>query len=1232
MRNRKKLLSILLALAMSLYALPTVWAEELTQQIQDAPENSYTDTVVTVPPQIEDADIDSTVTVSSQTEDTNTDNIETTPPQTEDSNTGNTETTPPQTEDSNTGNTETTPPQTEDTNTDSTESAPPQNDENTAFNENDISVMSLLPLKTVRSDVTIDRSSGIPAGLEDKPRYSFFVREALTDILREKGIISGSESYSGIIMYSPNDDDYKAVGWNDIIECNYRYSYPYFILGDDQLNINNVRYHVYIEYNFISDVIKNSTFNVYNKDREAINIYGDSISNDIYTYGPNENAFYADYTVSANELGENEIPGFLITLPNGHSASDIEIYEGLIYSADELDSSVNVNIASKVISDGANKEPYKLDSYDYPDNYSGSRSCYKDLTFVITNENGDKNYFPVKYNVTIAENHILLDLYPYYSSRYVRFADDLENNVYINVAKANNFNSLNVYAHAYYYDYIDEDFDGDGKYDSSKIDFACFGYYNSKEAALQAGETDIKDELFTYSGKNIDFSKCKNKTAYLSNNTEIKVKMIQVTAFDTYGMVHHGTEFLGIDGTSASEYVPSLSDDTYFNVRGANKDNNRGNKSYLDDYIVHSSDDSYFKNGYQTVFILDSNRPVTENIIYPTFTNSNGARIYIGNDVAQESDTTPLQTSGESPIKFESGKAIQYSAASESGTHLKNYWVTFVTQQRGPKLFVNATNNSDHYSDSGKPQREVFLNSRYGYHHDIFFANIGDSELNGINASLSGDTKGVKLDDYWTVTDSSVKKLAPFTKTYEPDNIAKVRLVPENEDMFGSISGTLNISTANGGSVDIELTGIAGTPKIVTDTLYDGVKYVPYSCVIMTNSMYESDAMQFSISSGALPAGIELRPNGEIYGIPTETGEFTFDVQAKYVGNKEFDSPEYTVVHQYTLVIKDNTDENVNSVNEDVQGYMLTKRVSRDIKVYYSRENGGIPVVDKIEMDSDIFWSEGSYSNEFLAFYIDGEKLAEGVDYIAEDGSTKITVRSQTFGHISMTGNDIPHTLAAEFRTDGKTKDLKRSAQNVYLDYIYNSNPDVIPDVSDGNTSSSASGNTNMSVFDSDKVNGSVNVVMTIVDASGVPISDLSVELHSSPVYSKTDVSGSAKFDSVEFGRHKLYITDPISNKKVSKSFTILSGLDTNIRGNVITAANGEKINLKIEFDGKKLNFISVLTDVSSDAGINEDGTLFWDNYRPIASAGKKAIVFAASSTAAFLIVLLAKKKYQKRL
>lgn len=1230
MRNRKKLLSTLLALAMSLYALPTVWAEEITQQIQDAPENSYTDTVVTVPPQIEDADIDSTVTVSSQTEDTNTDNIETTPPQTEDSNTGNTETTPPQPEDSNTGNTETTPPQTDDTNTDSTESAPPQNDENTAFNENDISVMSLLPLKTVRADVTIDRSSGIPAGLEDKPRYSFFVREALTDILREKGIISGSQEYEKMIMYSytsyTNDhNSYKPIGWNDIITLESKSDIVYFILGGDQLDINNVIYRMSVSFNFIADAVKNSKINIFNSNRDEISVYGGNISDDINSSG----GFFTSGCIASNyTFGENECPSFLITLPNGYSEENVEIYGGLIHNVIELEG--NVNIASQVINNGTNKEPYKMDIFDVSEELTSKLNFYyKDLTFVLTQENGNKVFFPVRYSVNLTKNFVSLNLIGYSDRASLKFPNG--NYQTVKVAEATNFDNVNAYVKANYRNYIDN------ISDVSKIDFACFGYYDSKEAALTVGEQDIKNNLFKDQGQKVPFKKCQDIKAYSKNNKEINVKMIQVTVVDTYGMVHHSIDYLGIvnDLTSLNPpspptpIIPPDPDSTYFSISGAysmSGEDNNANRKYFRVYDIPYFDDSYDRNGYQTVFILDNGKPVTDNIIYPTFYTS-AYKVFADDS----SGSNKEQISGKTPLDFESGRVIQYSALSESGKYTQNYWVTFVTQQRGPKLFVNATNNSDHYSDSGKPQREVFLNSRYGYHHDIFFANIGDSELNGINASLSGDTKGVKLDDYWTVTDSSVKKLAPFTKTYEPDNIAKVRLVPENEDMFGSISGTLNISTANGGSVDIELTGIAGTPKIVTDTLYDGVKYVPYSCVIMTNSMYESDAMQFSISSGALPAGIELRPNGEIYGIPTETGEFTFDVQAKYVGNKEFDSPEYTVVHQYTLVIKDNTDENVNSVNEDVQGYMLTKRVSRDIKVYYSRENGGIPVVDKIEMDSDIFWSEGSYSNEFLAFYIDGEKLAEGVDYIAEDGSTKITVRSQTFGHISMTGNDIPHTLAAEFRTDGKTKDLKRSAQNVYLDYIYNSNPDVIPDVSDGNTSSSASGNTNMSVFDSDKVNGSVNVVMTIVDASGVPISDLSVELHSSPVYSKTDVSGSAKFDSVEFGRHKLYITDPISNKKVSKSFTILSGLDTNIRGNVITAANGEKINLKIEFDGKKLNFISVLTDVSSDAGINEDGTLFWDNYRPIASAGKKAIVFAASSTAAFLIVLLAKKKYQKR-
>ena len=57
-------------------------------------------------------------------------------------------------------------------------------------------------------------------------------------------------------------------------------------------------------------------------------------------------------------------------------------------------------------------------------------------------------------------------------------------------------------------------------------------------------------------------------------------------------------------------------------------------------------------------------------------------------------------------------------------------------------------------------------------------------------------------------------------------------------------------------------------------------------------------------------------------------------------------------------------------------------------------------------------------------------KLVRGTDYIAEEGSTKITVRSQTF----QKAGPGKHTIAAEFRVGGdENKELKRAAQNYEL-------------------------------------------------------------------------------------------------------------------------------------------------------------------------------------------------------
>lgn len=1125
MKTHKKLLSSLLALVLSLYALPTVWAEDITQQVQDMPENSLSDTIIANMPHTED--------------ETGDDNAETDTLQTEEIGWSNAE-------------------------TDIT-----QEDEIIDGNEDGISTMSLLPVESDYVSVTIDRSNGVPPELADKSRYSFFVREALGGHLTEKGIISNSEAYDGVIMYSFDNEVYKEIGWNDVISLESSSDYVYFILGNDQLNIDNICYHIYVTIDFNSAVIRNSKLNLFNKSGKDISIYSDYIANDMT--GSAEKYFNTSYNISLDSLEENEYVGFLITLPENYSGSNVEIYEGFIHNEDEIGSAVNV--VSQIINDGTDKEPYEMDK-DY-NNYK------KDLTFVITEENGNKNYYPIRYNIYVRTNRITMELSSYLPSYFIKKYVQLSYNEfkffnYIKIVNASDFDRVNISAKSKYYKY-ENGYDIPG--DLSEIDFACFGYYTSKDDALQANEKNIKNSLFGSSGEKIDFSKCEDYTGYLDDGAKIKVKYICITAIDKNGVAYHTGEYLGISD-KIKEDDSNLSDDTYFNINGARKtDDDDDYKRLLNDYIVGSSNDSYFKNGYQTVFLLDRGKPLADGTtIYPEFSKSSGVNIYAAG-------YNGTQTAGESPVTFEDGKAVQYSAASESGTHLKNYWVTFVTQQSGPKLFVNAVNNPDHYSENGKPQREVFLNPKYDYKHDIFFANIGDEELSGIKVSLSGDAQGVKLDDYWTVIDTSVGTLNPFTKTSNPDNIAKIRLVPVSDDYFGDISGTLTISTANGGSQEIELTGIAGIPKITTDKLYDGIKYVPYSGVIMTNSMYGSDSMSFSLDGGRLPDGLELRPNGEIYGIPKKTGEFTFTVKTVYNGAKQDDGSVYSCSQTYTIVIADNTDENVDAANTDEQGHPMIERVSKYITVYYSSENNGKPIVDRIEIDSDLFWSEGAL-RELQDFYIDGIRLTKGSDYIAEEGSTKITVRAQTFGHIGITGSEVPHTLAAEFRT-ADTNELKRSAQNVYLDYEKIGGNDN-PEGNTGNTSgNNNSNNTGSAIPVFNQSSGTVNAVVSIVDANGNPVSDLELELHSKPKYASTDSSGAAKFDSVEFGRHTLYVKNLSNNKKISKTFSITSGSNTGIKGSVITASEGETISLAIEYDGSEIKILSVAEDVSSGSGVN---------------------------------------------
>lgn len=516
---------------------------------------------------------------------------------------------------------------------------------------------------------------------------------------------------------------------------------------------------------------------------------------------------------------------------------------------------------------------------------------------------------------------------------------------------------------------------------------AVVGYYSSANAAMNDQLPDVKDALFN-DGYEADYSKGVIFTIVLADDS----------------LDHIGYKVLPYEESDELREPDPMSEDTYFEVRDVTKE-----EGYYNTAKMRYDYDSYYYNGYQTIFLLNGDgTPVTDTNITPVFFTGNKVNVYAGLDVDGKQTGAQKQISGETSIPFVSGNVVQYSAAAEDGDHLKNYWVTFVTQSTGgAKLYVNAVNDKSHYDETDNlPVREIFLTEQFDHHHDVFFANIGDAALTGLYARLE-NAENIALDPYWTI--GTTNSLAAFTQTYNMQNIGKVRLVLKDDGtgtpLGGEISGTLVIgSTATGEEVKIKLTGIAGEPKITTTSVAPGVRYIPYSSVIQTNNMYATDAVKFSYT-GSLPDGMILKPNGELYGVPTATGEYKFTVTAACtVGD-------YTVSDSadFTLNIAENTAEKVEAATDE--GYTLLDRVA-----------------DMNKYENQVFRSLGMF-DQFVDFWMDGRKLTEGVDYDAEEGSTKITIRAQTFQN----AGSGTHTLAAEFRTGGRddlNSDLKRAAQN----------------------------------------------------------------------------------------------------------------------------------------------------------------------------------------------------------
>lgn len=539
--------------------------------------------------------------------------------------------------------------------------------------------------------------------------------------------------------------------------------------------------------------------------------------------------------------------------------------------------------------------------------------------------------------------------------------------------------------------------------------------FNEESLVLNENGKIEKIVLGTYT-KNDDISALEDiKDIICGKGYKIKCDEdgLRVTALLSYGSKKILFSYIFVANSNMLEFssLPIVGKaDPYFRFTGV---------SGKDGYVIENGGiynlDTYYGYGYHTVLINDDKADLS--LLKPEFWF--GADDYfnlynIDNDAQKENIDNPTAITK---------KNQQYTLTwkSDEKNKVRNYWLSVVKKTNdGPKLFVDGP-------DSGET-REILLTDYFENKHDIFVANTGNEPLY-VSAILSDDAKNVRLDDYWTVGGENNQKLAAFDVTSTPSdyselpNAAKIRLLrPDSVEGDGSVSGKLLIE-ASGNLVNGELDKndkayevyeiyLNDKPEnldIVNVELKDAVKYVPYQSIIATNNKYEDNIVTYTLT-GELPEGITFNEEtGELYGVPQENspGKYNITIQANF-SNKNFES----VKKDFTITVKNNTDENVN--NEVDDGFEIKIRIP-DIEI-----TEGESIEEQIfEFDYDY----GDHSNEFQAVWLDGIKL-DSSQYAVEDGSTKITVKSQTISN-EKSGT---HTIAGEYRVGGK--DVKKSVQN----------------------------------------------------------------------------------------------------------------------------------------------------------------------------------------------------------
>lgn len=514
------------------------------------------------------------------------------------------------------------------------------------------------------------------------------------------------------------------------------------------------------------------------------------------------------------------------------------------------------------------------------------------------------------------------------------------------------------------------------------------GRFDSIQAAQAAGAVNIRDTLFQ-EGYTADYSQGVSFSIFIGADDDAgQIKYNYTIKTDRYLSSYTYASFTGVktaDGISVPYYM--LSPQTH---------------------------DSYDGKNY-TIFVgAKAGQPEQEvdlSALVLEYRIAEGAKMYV-NGVQEGSEQSR-------PLDF-SSNIVQFTVTSEDGQNQTNYFIrifkagTEISDAHPAELYLTSLDHEKSQTKRGEvveSTRELFLDSYHNNLHDILIANVGYTSMSALRAELTSDS--IVMDDYWTLNGRyDLAGLTTVERTQDNGilpNLAKVRLRakegeldPKNYGDLGTLTITAQESSGEKTKMVLKLTGVVGDPRMTTTKIKNPTKYVPYGILITNNNTYQWNNPSYVVLNGKLPKGMVLLPNGELYGVPMESGEFKITVR---MYNK---NPLQSDTRTFQFEVLDNSDKNVADAED--AGYEMEKKISG--------------INDTTAAGDYLIISKGVF-DEYTDLYIDGKKLTLNDDYRAEAGSTRITIVAK-----ALPKSEGVHTIGVEFRKDKNQRVVSAAAQN----------------------------------------------------------------------------------------------------------------------------------------------------------------------------------------------------------